>query len=141
VITVTSRRSTLPSQTVLKEKGKSALRTKGDAWAPEALELLRNVAADLAKEIYEEAIKAAKREGLQQVSMVHVQEARRKLLARRNTRWFRKFAGTIGGVLLGSVAAQLLCVLLGQPVSGALAVLLCVLAALGTGLALYHALQ
>ena len=110
-------------------------------WSPEAIELLKGLSADFGDGLFEEAVKLANREELQQVGTPHVQEARRRVLAQRKGGWFKTFAGTLGGLFLGCMIGMFVDVIKTGTISIPQIAVMLVLTGIGTGCAIYHALK
>jgi len=135
------RQSALPDAATLNEAGKKALGTTGDSWTPEAMELVKKYAVEVGDDLYKEAISLAKRQRVQTVSDVHVEDARKRLLAKPSQRWVSKFAGIVGGALLGCALGLYFSFLGGQKMNTLLVGAVCLMTAVGTALSLYSAIK
>ena len=135
------KRTIVPTKSELNQTGQALLDTSGETWAPEARKLLEEMCSRHSDELISEAFKLAKRDGVQQVGLPHVKEARSRVFSRRSKKWVVTFFDTIGGILLGSVAGMLHTMGLGHTMNQMEICVLVVLTAVGSCLALFHALK
>ena len=80
---------------------KTMLATEGEPYSPEAKIKIEDFSADYGVELVLEAARVAERDGVQQISCIHVEEAKKRLrsIERRNLK--KKLCGHLSGVLLG----------------------------------------
>ncbi len=80
---------------------RTLLETEGDPYSPEAKARIRDFFTDYSVELLLEAARLAKRDSVQQVSSVHVEEARKRLRSVERRDWKKKLCGQVGGASLG----------------------------------------
>jgi hypothetical protein len=77
------------------------LRTEGHPYSPEAGTNIQDLSVDYGKQLVLEAARLASREGLQQISTGHVDDARKRLRSIERRNWKKKLCGQVGGGFLG----------------------------------------
>ena len=80
---------------------RTLLRTEGDPYSPEARVTINGCFTEYAEQLVLEATHLAKRDSLQQISPVHVEEAKKRLRSIERRNWKKKLCGQSSGVLLG----------------------------------------
>jgi hypothetical protein len=80
---------------------RALLETEGDPYSPEAKARTRDFFTDYSVELLLEAARLAKRDSVQQVSSVHVEEAKKRLRSVERRNWKKKLCGQVGGASLG----------------------------------------
>lgn len=77
------------------------LRTKGIPYSPEAETNIQDFSVDYGEQLVLEAARLASREGLQQISTGHVDDAKKRLRSVERRNWKKKLCGQVGGASLG----------------------------------------
>lgn len=80
---------------------KTMLGTEGEPYSPEAKTKIEDFSADYGVELVLEAARVAERDGVQQISCIHVEEAKKRLRSIERRNWKKKLYGQSSGVLLG----------------------------------------
>ena len=75
--------------------------TKGKPYSPEAEAKLEYFSVAYGKELVVEAERVAKWEDVDQISCIHVKEAKRRLRSIERRNWKKKLCGPVGGAFLG----------------------------------------
>jgi hypothetical protein len=80
---------------------RTLLGTEGDPYSPEARVTINEYFTEYAEQLVYEATHLAKRDSLQQISPVHVEEAKKRLRSIERRNWKKKLCGQVGGASLG----------------------------------------
>lgn len=75
--------------------------TKGKPYSPEAEAKLEYFSVAYGKELVVEAERVARWEDVDQISCIHVEEAKRRLRSIERRNWKKKLCGQVGGVSFG----------------------------------------
>ena len=80
---------------------KTMLATEGEPYSPEAKTKIEDFSADYGVELVLEAARVAERDGVQQISCIHVEAAKNRLRSIERRNWKKKLYGPVGGGFLG----------------------------------------
>ncbi|MCI5139237.1 MAG: hypothetical protein D3922_12660 [Candidatus Electrothrix sp. AR1] len=120
---------------------RTLLGTEGDPYSPEAEATIKDFFSDYSVELVLEAARLAKRDSVQQISSVHVEEAKKRLRSIERRNWKKKLYGQSSGVLLGVGLSTLVPILSNISQTSILTLTICVVSSLvGTALLMYDAL-